>query len=116
MYTIVHMFVCVLLHRIRQLGQADLKVYGCHQIMNCTVVRGLPPFRTMTGRVCTYPFFHLSPNAQVCPKKLNPGLSISRLKLLTHKLADLDKKLMDKEAIEQAIRKFMAAQPPVTEA
>lgn len=72
--------------RLRQLAEADLKVYGCHQIMNCAVV---------------------------CPKNLNPGLSIARMKDLSVQVADLDKKLEDKAAIELAIRKRMHHMPPV---
>lgn len=53
--------------RLMELSKADLKLYGCHQIMNCAVV---------------------------CPKALNPGLSISKLKVLAHKL---DAKLKKKE-------------------
>jgi hypothetical protein len=50
---------------------------------------------------------------QVCPKNLNPGLSIARMKGLSVKVADLDKKLEDKAAIELAIRKRMHQMPPV---
>jgi succinate dehydrogenase (ubiquinone) iron-sulfur subunit len=67
--------------RLRTLGKGDLKVYGCHQIMNCT---------------------------HVCPKNLNPGLSISRLKSMTLQIEDLDKKLKDKQAVEEAISQAMA--------
>ncbi len=100
--------------RIRQLGQEDLKVYGCKQVMNCTVVRGLPFLDAVHRciiRSCVMFLF-----SKVCPKGLNPGLSISRLKLLTLKLQDLDKKMKDKEAVEQAIHKFIGTLPPVTEA
>ena len=50
---------------------------------------------------------------QVCPKSLNPGLSIARMKGLSVKVADLDKKLEDKAAIELAVRKLLHQMPPV---
>ncbi len=53
---------------------------------------------------------------KVCPKGLNPGLSISRLKLLTLKLHDLEKMVKDKEGVKQAIQKCISKLPPVTEA
>jgi len=72
--------------RIRKLGEGDLKVYGCHQIMNCAVV---------------------------CPKGLNPGLSISHLKRLIDDVGTLDRKLKDKEAVEKALSAAMATKPAV---
>lgn len=55
----------------------------------------------------------LTRGVQVCPKNLNPGLSIARMKDLSVQVADLDKKLEDKAAIELAIRKRMHHMPPV---
>jgi len=55
----------------------------------------------------------LTCGVQVCPKNLNPGLSIARMKGLSIEVADLDKKLEDKAAIELAIRKRLHQMPPV---
>jgi hypothetical protein len=53
-------------------------------------------------------------HTQVCPKNLNPGLSIARMKGLTHSVEELDKKMKDKDAVELAIRQRMSNMPPVS--